>query len=194
MTKQQEKNGFSAAINAHLEVFKGLGGLEKELETAITLCVNTLLCDKKVFVCGNGGSASDSQHLVGELIGRFTKDRKPLPAICLNTDTSVLTCISNDFSYDDVFARQLQGLGGEGDLLIVFSTSGLSTNIIKLCKTAKEKNIEIIGFLGKGGGLVALDCTCGIVIPSDSTAIIQECHIFLAHFLCGQIEQRLGLV
>lgn len=187
-------NKFSSSINEHVQVILQLNSLQSEVQNAISISVEAIKHGRKIFACGNGGSASDSQHLVGELVGRFTKDRMPLPAISLNTDTSVLTCIANDFSYDDVFSRQLDALGHENDVLVIFSTSGLSKNIIKACAVAKQKKIKIIGFLGKNGGEVLRECNSKILVPHKSTARIQECHIFLVHFLCGQIEERLGLV
>jgi len=181
-------------INKHIDVFKGLNVHEKDLEDAINLCSKALSDGKKLFICGNGGSASDAQHLAAEFIGRYTKNRRPLAAICLNTDTSALTCISNDFSYAYVFERQLRGLADTGDVFIVFSTSGMSENIINSCKAAVELKLKIIGFLGKGGGEVAKYCDVMININSMSTAHIQEAHIFMAHMLCGEIEKKMRLV
>ena len=185
---------FQKAITTHQTVFNGLIELEEKLETAIKICVETLCQNQKLLICGNGGSASDAQHLTAEFIGRFTKNRRPLAAICLNTDTSVMTCISNDFDYEDIFERQLRGLAQPDDVLIVFSTSGQSKNIINCCKAGKELGLKIVGFLGKGGGAAAGYCDSVISVDSDSTANIQEAHIFIAHFLCGEIEKRMGLV
>ena len=185
---------FKQAILTHQTVFDTLAELETNLENAIEICVDALLSQKKLFICGNGGSASDAQHLAAEFIGRFTKNRNPLAAICLNTDTSALTCISNDFSYEDVFERQLRGLSLSGDALIVFSTSGESKNIINCCKAGREIGLKVIGFLGKGGGDTANYCDAVVNVVSKSTANIQEAHIFMAHFLCGEVEKRMGLV
>ena len=181
-------------IKKHIDVFNGLIVHEKDLEAAINLCTNALSNEKKLFICGNGGSASDAQHLAAEFIGRYTKNRRPLAAICLNTDTSALTCISNDFSYASVFERQLRGLANIDDVFIVFSTSGMSENIINSCKAAIELGLKVIGFLGKGGGDAAKYCDVIISIDSMSTANIQEAHIFMAHMLCGEIEKKMKLV
>jgi len=146
-----------------------------------------------LFICGNGGSASDSQHLSAELIGRFKKNRKALKSISLNSDTSVLTCISNDFSYEEVFSRQIEGLGKENDILFVFSTSGESKNIIKALNTAKKLKMNTISLLGKGGGKAIELSQQSILVPSSSTARIQEMHILLVHLMCEIIEEELHL-
>ena len=185
---------FRNTIEKHQLIFKKLHTLENNINKAIEVCSSALLKNNKLLMCGNGGSASDAQHLAAEFVGRFTKDRIPLPAISLNTDTSALTCIANDFSYDEIFERQLKALGLIEDVLIVFSTSGKSQNIINCCKAAKEMKLKVVGFLGKGGGETANYCDIALIIPSENTANIQEAHIFLAHFLCGEVEKRMGLV
>tara|TARA_Y100000589_G_scaffold287760_1_gene288751 strand:- start:844 stop:1425 length:582 start_codon:yes stop_codon:yes gene_type:complete len=146
-----------------------------------------------LFICGNGGSASDSQHLSAELIGRFKKNRKALKSISLNSDTSVLTCISNDFSFDEVFSRQIEGLGKENDILFVFSTSGESKNIIKALNTAKKLKMYTTALLGKGGGKAIKLSQKSILVPSSSTARIQEMHILMVHLMCEIIEEELHL-
>lgn len=181
-------------IDAHNRVMQSLNLDSTALNEVVTLVTDSLASGKTVFFCGNGGSASDSQHLTAEFIGRFTVDREPISALCLNTDTSVLTCIANDFSYDDVFSRQIEGLGGEGDILFVISTSGRSPNIIKACAMAKKKRLKIVGLLGKGGGGALEFTDAAIVVASSETTRVQEAHIFLGHFICGEIEKRLGFV
>ena len=143
--------------------------------------------------CGNGGSAADSQHLAAELTGRFIHDRRPLAAIALSTDSSALTCIGNDYSFDEVFARQVAGLGRAGDLLIGISTSGNSRNVIRAVEEAKKLGMQTIGLLGRDGGQLRTLCDHSIVVPSAVTARIQECHILIGHTLCGLIEQAMGL-
>ena len=133
-----------------------------------------LLSEATIFWCGNGGSAADAQHMAAELVGRFKHNRRPLRSLALTTDTSILTCVANDFHYDEIFARQLEALGRLGDVLVVFSTSGQSGNIMRVLKTAKEM------------GLIT------IVVPSDTTARIQEAHILIGHIFCELIEQELG--
>jgi D-sedoheptulose 7-phosphate isomerase len=157
------------------------------------ILANSLSNGGTLFWCGNGGSAADSQHLAAELVGRFKKDRKPLHSLALTTDTSVLTCVANDFSYNDIFARQIEALGRHGDVLIGISTSGNSENIIRAMKTAKELRLTTIALLGKGGGSAKELVDHAIIIPSDSTARIQEAHILIGHILCELIEQELGL-
>jgi D-sedoheptulose 7-phosphate isomerase len=146
-----------------------------------------------IFWCGNGGSAAESSHLAVELIGRFKKNRRPLPSLSLNADASALTCIANDFGYSEVFARQLEGLGKKGDVLIVLSTSGNSENILQVLRKAKDLGITSIALLGKGGGQ-ALDLSdLAIVIDSDESARIQEMHLLLGHTICEYVEIDLGL-
>ena len=185
---------FKDSIDKHNKVFKSLHLLSKKIENAIDICTVSIQNNNKIIICGNGGSASDAQHLAAEFIGRFTVERKSLPAICLNTDTSALTCIANDYSYEKIFERQLNALGCDGDVLIVFSTSGNSKNIINVCELAQKMKIKVIGFLGKGGGQTLKHCDVTVIVDSQNTANIQEAHIFLAHFLCGEVEKRLGLV
>lgn len=158
------------------------------------LLAKSLKNDGLIMWCGNGGSAADSQHLAAELIGRFKNDRKSLKSIALTTDTSVLTCISNDWSYKKIFSRQLEGLGSAGDVLVVISTSGMSGNIQEVVKSAKEMDIKVIGFLGKGGGILKDVVDYPIIINSDITARIQEMHIFIGHILCEIIETELCLI
>ena len=147
-----------------------------------------------LFWCGNGGSAADSQHLAAELVGRFKKDRKALRSIALTTDTSVLTCVANDYSYEDVFSRQIEALARDGDVLLAISTSGSSENVLQALKAAKKLGVKTAALLGKDGGQAKALADVAIVIPSDSTARIQEAHILIGHILCDLIEQELGLV
>ena len=153
----------------------------------------SLLSGGTIFWCGNGGSASDSQHIAAELVGRFKKNRRPLRSIALNADTSVLTCVANDFSYEDIFSRQLEAHGRSGDILVGISTSGQSGNILKAFKTAKDIGVTTIGLLGKGGGDALAQVDHALVVPSNTTARIQESHILIGHILCELIEIELGI-
>ena len=146
-----------------------------------------------IFWCGNGGSASDGQHLAAELVGRFKKNRRALRSVALNTDTSVLTCIANDFSYDDIFSRQVEALGGEDDVLVCLSTSGNSPNILNALMEAKKNKMITVGLLGKGGGEAARYANHHYIVNSMSTARIQEVHIMIGHILCELVENGLGL-
>ena len=146
-----------------------------------------------IFWCGNGGSASDSQHLAGELVGRFIGDRRPLKSIALNADTSVMTCIVNDYGYDYIFSRQVEALGSKGDVLIGITTSGNSGNILKAFEVANNLKMTTIGLLGKGGGEAKNISQHSLIINSQSTARIQEAHITVGHILCELIELGLNL-
>lgn len=154
---------------------------------------DTLKKNSTVFWCGNGGSAAESSHLAVELIGRFKNNRKSLPSLSLNADSSAITCIANDFGYEEIFARQLEGLGKKGDVLIVLSTSGESENIIRVLRRAKEMDIISIALLGKSGGRAVLLSDFAIIVNSDETARIQEMHLLLGHTFCEYAEIALGI-
>ena len=145
----------------------------------------------KLLFCGNGGSAADAQHLAAEFSGRYYLNRPPLHAEALHTDTSFMTAVSNDFSFDEVYARLIQGIGKQGDILIGMSTSGNSKNVIKALEEAKKKNIITIGFTGKANGNMKHCCDYLINIPSDDTPRIQECHLMLGHAICELVEKEL---
>lgn len=145
----------------------------------------------KILFCGNGGSAADAQHLAAELSGRYFMDREPLPAEALHVNTSYLTAVANDYSYDEVYARMIRAIGKAGDILIALSTSGNSPNIIRAIEDAKARNMKVIGFTGALGGKMADLCDLLIKIPSTSTPRIQECHIMVGHILCEITESRL---
>ena len=162
------------------------------IEKASKLIAKSLKKESTIFWCGNGGSAGDSQHLAAELVGRFEKDRKPLRSIALTTDSSVLTCISNDYSYEQIFARQLEALAKNGDVIVALSTSGQSKNIIKVLETANLLKIDSILLTGKKGSYLNDLVNESIVVPSMNTAHIQETHIMIGHIMCKIIEKVLG--
>jgi D-sedoheptulose 7-phosphate isomerase len=180
-------------LEEHRELFSRLEGLLPEVMVAVSSIKDALNGGHKVMFCGNGGSAADSQHLASEFTGRFINDRRPLAAIALTTDSSALTCISNDYSFDDVFSRQLLGLGRKGDCLVAISTSGNSRNVIKAAEAARATGIHTIGLLGRDGGKLRALCEVAIVVPSPSTARIQEAHSFIGHTMCALVEQALGI-
>jgi D-sedoheptulose 7-phosphate isomerase len=180
-------------LEEHRELFSTLEDLAPAVEAATTLIVAALMGGRKLMFCGNGGSAADSQHLASEFTGRFIKDRQPLAAVALTTDSSALTCIANDYSFEEVFSRQLLGLGREGDCLIAISTSGNSRNVIRAAEAARAGGIHTIGLLGRDGGALRACCDVPIVVPSTSTARIQEAHSFIGHTLCALVEQGLGI-
>ncbi len=159
-----------------------------EISSAIIKCYQE---KGKVLFCGNGGSAADSQHLAAELSGRYYYDRPPLSAEALHVNTSYLTAVANDYSYNEVYARLLQGIGNEGDIIIGLSTSGNSSNIINALKVAKEKKMIIVGFTGDGGGDMAEYCDILIAIPSKDTPRIQECQMLIGHAICHIVELSL---
>jgi D-sedoheptulose 7-phosphate isomerase len=151
---------------------------------------DALLAGQTLFTCGNGGSATDASHLAQEMVGRYRSNRRPLPAISLTADPSALTCIANDFGYDQVFARQLAGLARSGDVLVCFSTSGNSPNILAAMQIARDHGLVNIALLGKSGGPARALADYALVVPSQTTARIQEVHTLLLHAICEEIEQR----
>lgn len=181
----------SNVLNTHIEGMKSL--LESDytsvLEKIINIQIECLENKGKILIAGNGGSASDAQHFAGELVGRFLLEREGLPAIALNTDTSVLTCIGNDYGYNKVFSRQVEALGNPNDVFIGISTSGNSENIIEAVEMAKAKGMKTIGLLGKNGGKLKNMCDISLVIPFNSTARVQEVHITSIHIICEIVER-----
>lgn len=168
--------------------------LKFDFEKMLDLCVESINAGGKILLFGNGGSAADAQHIATELTVRYVKNRKPIAAIALTTDTSALTAIGNDFGFIDLFARQIEALGRKGDVAIGISTSGKSPNIIKALRTAHSMGIKTAGLTGNVGGEMHGFCDVLLKVPSETTARIQEMHITLGQMLCGAIEQRLGLV
>jgi len=187
------KNLIEKHLVEHRSVCDLIYGLEESIEKTAHLLIRCLKNERTIFWCGNGGSASDSQHLAGELVGRFVADRKPLKSIALNTDSAVMTCIVNDYGYEHIFSRQVEGLGVEGDVLVGISTSGNSRNILNAIETANNKGMFTIGLLGKGGGKASNLVKQSIIVPSKTTARVQEMHILIGHILCDLIEEGLNL-
>lgn len=183
----------STGLEEHLAVFRRLPELAPAIREAAALVAGSLSQGGKIMLCGNGGSAADSQHLAAELTGRFLKDRRPLAAMALSTDTSALTCIGNDYSFDEVFSRQVSGLGRPGDCLLAISTSGNSRNVMRAAEAARAAGMRVIGLLGRDGGAIRGLCEVSIIVPSPTTARIQEAHIFIGHTLCAMVEEALGL-
>lgn len=161
------------------------------LEQSIALCVESLKNDGKIWFAGNGGSAADAQHLAAELSGRFYLDRHSLPAEALNVNTSFITAVANDYGYDQVYARLLEGCARRGDVLVAISTSGNSHNIIEAAKMAKHLGMNVIALTGMTGGELGSRCDILLNVPSNDTPRIQECHIMLGHILCEHIEKEL---
>lgn len=184
---------FSTHLEGHLALLSELFALDESVTAVSKALVQCLQQGGKIMFCGNGGSAADSQHLASELTGRFVNDRRPLAALALSTDSSALTCIGNDYGFDDVFDRQVRGLGRAGDVLVGISTSGNSPNLLKAFESARQMGIITVGMLGRDGGKLLSISNLSIVVPSWTTAHIQESHIMIGHVLCAEIEKRMGL-
>lgn len=175
-------------FDEHIKVANDTRKLFPKVEQAAQIIKKALSSGKKVLVCGNGGSAADAQHFAAELVGRFEKERKGLPAIALTTDASILTAVGNDYGFGRIFERQVEALGSEGDVLLVLSTSGNSENILIALKKANEKGMKTVSLLGKGGGKAKGIATLEMVVPSESTPRIQEMHGLIIHILCGLLD------
>jgi D-sedoheptulose 7-phosphate isomerase len=184
------KATFQASIDTKQALINDTKRLEELLEVA-GVASSTIKTGHKIMLCGNGGSAADSQHIAAELIGRFEKERSSMAAIALTTDTSALTAIGNDYGYDQVFSRQVEGLGQSGDLLIGISTSGNSKNVVKAMEVAQSKGIRTVALVGDmpDGALQAI-ADYVLAAPSTNTARIQECHILMMHTLCQLLESE----
>lgn len=162
------------------------------VERAVSACTAALAVGKGLLVCGNGGSAADAQHITGELVGRFLKERKGLKAICLSSNAAVLTAWANDYSYETVFSRQVEAYGDAGGVLLGISTSGNSANVVKAFEMARTMGMTTIALTGEGGGKLAALSDILLAAPSRRTPLIQQVHICLYHYLCEQIEARLA--
>lgn len=176
------------SIDKHIEGVNFLASNIKEIIKIASLFIKTLKSGGKIIFLGNGGSASDAQHLCAELVGRFKKNRNPLPSIALSTNIASLTALGNDFGFETIFSRQIQALCSKKDLVVCISTSGESKNVILAAQTAKEMGIKTIGFLGKDGGRLKNLVDVSFVVPLTDTARIQEVHILLGHIICEIID------
>jgi D-sedoheptulose 7-phosphate isomerase len=179
-------------LRESIEVMETLGELETALGTAAGWCVEALRAGHKMLLCGNGGSSAQAQHLAAELMGRYKDYRRPLAVMALTADSAILTCVGNDFGFDEVFSRQVRALGRAGDVLVVFSTSGNSPNIRKALAVAKELGLKSVAFLGADGGEAAGMADCPLIVRHTDTARSQEGHQFLIHALMDEIEVGLG--
>ncbi len=196
MTKIAEQPGtgaFLSQLQEHMNLFGRLGPIAAAVNRTADAIATALSAGGKLMLCGNGGSAADCQHIAAEFVGRFVSDRRPLAAIALSTDTSALTAIGNDYTFADVFSRQVLALGKPGDCLLGISTSGNSRNVIRAVQAARSLDVRTLALLGRDGGELRTLCELSLVVPAETTARIQEAHIFLGHVLCGMIESRLGL-
>lgn len=182
----------SQTIQIHKEAVDKLqiGGAEV-ITTATEAIINTIKKNGTIYICGNGGSAADAQHIAGEFVGRFQQERKPLPAVALTTDTSIITSLSNDYGYANVFARQVEALVGSGDLLWAISTSGSSESIINAVRIAKQKGAAILAFTGKADSELERMADICFCASNDSTARSQEVHLLVYHIICDLVERSL---
>ncbi len=167
-----------------------ISSMQTEINAACELVVNTIKSGKRVYLFGNGGSAADAQHIAAEFTGRFVKERRGLPAMALTTDTSALTAIGNDYGYERVFSRQVEALANEGDLLIGISTSGNSPNVLLAFAEGKKIGCNIIALSGRDGGKMKSEADINLVVPSQTTARIQEMHILIGHILCTALDTQ----
>jgi phosphoheptose isomerase len=180
-----------ANIEASAATFQALASLGPSLEQAARLCTQCLLGGHKLITCGNGGSAADASHIATEFVARFHTDRRPYPAVSLTDSGSTLTAISNDYSFEQIFARQVRAFARHGDVLLAITTSGKSKNILLALQAAKELGVSSIAFLGKGGGFTRGIATVDLLVPSEVTARVQESHLLLYHCLCELVDAEL---
>jgi D-sedoheptulose 7-phosphate isomerase len=183
---------YQETLQEAIRVYQALAGLEAQVREAGAWCSDALRAGRKLLICGNGGSAAEAQHLAGELMGRYRDDRRPLAALALTADSALLTCVGNDFGYEDIFARQVRALGKPGDVLIVFTTSGTSPNVLRALEAARDIGMRSIAFLGRDGGAARDLADCALLVRHRHSARAQEGHQFLMHCLMDEIEAALG--
>lgn len=183
-----DTNFILSKLDQSAQTIAALRGHAGVLEAAGRTVRSCLHNGGKVFSCGNGGSAAQAMHLTEEIVGRYRNNRAAMPALCLNADPTALTCIANDFGFDEIFARQLAAFGTEGDVLVALSTSGKSPNVIRTLERARALKVTTIGLLGKGGGPAAAMCDLPVIVPSEYTEHIQEAHQVILHLLLEAIE------
>ncbi len=188
MTKQRILEHFHESAELKIQ---SAAALAQPIAEAVDLMFAALSNGNRILACGNGGSAGDCQHFAAELVGRFERERLPLPAIALTTDTSILTAVGNDYSFKEIFSKQVQALGQAGDVLLAISTSGNSANVVAAVEAALERDMRVVALTGKGGGVMAeilTDADVHICVPHDRTARIQEVHLLTIHCLCDGID------
>jgi D-sedoheptulose 7-phosphate isomerase len=191
---QQTHDPIATHVERSVEALTQAAKDAKSLDVARTIAaaiVSALRAGNKLLIAGNGGSAADAQHIAAEIVGRYKQDRPGYAAIALTTDTSALTAIANDYGFEQIFARQVEGLGRRGDVLLAISTSGRSPNILAALRTARQRGLLTIGFTGSKGEAMGAHCNHLYIAPSDDTAIIQQIHLAIAHGICDEIEQAM---
>jgi D-sedoheptulose 7-phosphate isomerase len=179
------------SVDEHISVSGSISILLPQISKVASIILDAFAKGNKLLIFGNGGSASDAQHIAAELVGRFIKERAGLPVIALNTDTSILTSVGNDYGYENIFSRQIEALSQPGDVVMGISTSGNSQNVVKALKIASTLNCHTVGLLGKDGGEIKEITDINIIVPSESTARIQEMHILIGHMLCEAIDNSI---
>ncbi|HVL75805.1 MAG TPA: phosphoheptose isomerase [Noviherbaspirillum sp.] len=191
MNKQRIEAHFQESAELKMKAARELA---EPISQAVELMFSALSNGNKILACGNGGSAGDCQHFAAELVGRFERERLPLPAMALTTDSSILTAVSNDYSFQEIFSKQVQAFGQSGDILLAISTSGKSPNVLAAVDAALERDMRVVALTGKGGGAIAqrlTDADVHICVPHDRTARIQEVHLLVIHCLCDGIDVAL---
>lgn len=191
MTRQRILDQFNESAELKIQAASLLA---QPIAEAVDLMFGALANGNRILACGNGGSAADCQHFAAELVGRFERERLPLPAMALSTDSSILTAIGNDYGFADIFAKQVQAFGQAGDVLLAISTSGNSANVLAAIESALERDMRVVALTGKGGGAIArllTDADVHICVPHDRTARIQEVHLLIVHCLCDGIDVAL---
>lgn len=181
------------SIRRHIKLANLLLKQGPKIQAAAGMLIDAIKNGGTVFLCGNGGSAADCQHIAAELVGRFQRERNSFRAVALTTDTSIITSIGNDFGYQEIFKRQVEGLVRKGDLLIGISTSGNSVNVLQALRKARSLGAKTLGLLGSSGGKIKDECDFSIKVPSGNTANIQEMHILIGHILCDLVEKAVKI-
>jgi len=179
---------FDSALAQTVQTFQALATIRREIDAAGELILKTVLGGRKLLICGNGGSAAEAQHFATELVGRYFKTRASLPAVALSADGSLLSCIGNDFGFEHVFARQIEGLAQPGDVVVALTSSGNSANILRALETARARGLSSIALLGRGGGRARGLATIDVIVPGDSGRAAQEAHLFLVHHFCDLVD------
>ncbi|HVW20826.1 MAG TPA: SIS domain-containing protein [Opitutaceae bacterium] len=180
---------FEDSLAETIRTLQALASIRPEIDRAGRLILDTLQGGGKLLIGGNGGSAAEAAHFATELLGRYDRTRRSLPAVALSSDGSLLSCIGNDFGYEQVFSRQIAGLGRKGDLVVLITSSGNSANVVAGLKEARKLGLATLAFLGRGGGKAKGLADCELVIPGASGAAAQECHLFLIHHFCERIDE-----
>ena len=176
------------SLQRTIRALESLAQIRPSIDAAAELVLGSLRDGGKLLICGNGGSAAEASHFATELVGRFDLSRRSLPAVALSADGSLVTCIGNDYGFEQAFARQISGLARPGDLVVVLSSSGKSANVVAALREARRLGLKSLAFLGRGGGAAKGIATCDLIVPGDSGAAAQESHLFLIHYFCDLVD------